>query len=286
MSKHIFVDPSLQTHFDEKGYVTVDFLNPEEVEALSNFYQHTTSSEMKGFHASMFHQSQVYKTTVDQHIRKIVGAKIGQYLHNYYPLYANFMVKEPGKDSEMKIHQDWAYVDESKYSSLAIWFPLINLSPENGALFFIEGNHHIENPIRGMGIACPYEHLEKRLHESFLKEIPLKAGQAIIWHHRLVHWSPPNLSNQRRIAATSILVPQNVDIYHFYRDFNWPQNKAEKFLVDNAFFMNYNIGIRPEAKSLGFVDCAFPKITEKQLHNLQRKEPTSLVQKIKSFFRL
>ncbi|MEZ5009088.1 MAG: hypothetical protein R2753_13135 [Chitinophagales bacterium] len=75
----------------------------------------------------MFHTDLSYKKEVDRIIKDVVYHKFN---HIFQPnfldhqLYANFMVKEQGKESDMKWHQDWAYVHENEFDSYAIWIPV------------------------------------------------------------------------------------------------------------------------------------------------------------------
>ena len=42
----------------------------------------------------------------------------------------------------------------------------------------------------------------------------LKAGEAIVWDHRLAHASPPNLTDTPRIAVTAIITPKDKQTLH------------------------------------------------------------------------
>ena len=265
----IFKDPQLQAQFEQDGVVTFQLLSEEEVNALKEFYLGLTHAADEGFHASMFNPSDEYKQAVDQKIKEVVGNKMEDILIDYRPLYANFMVKEPGENSKMKIHQDWTYVDENQYTSVAIWLPLMDLDHHNGCLYFLKGNHKFENRFRGPGIPCPYDNLHEAIETSYSTKTPLKAGEVACWHHSVIHWSPPNISEETRIAPTMILVPKEAPVYHYFADYSGPSNKVERFEVDTDFYMNYQIGKRPEgAKLSGTFNYSFPTLEEKDLADL------------------
>jgi len=154
------------------------------------------------------------------------------------------MVKESGENSIMKIHQDWSYVEEAHYQSFAIWFPLSDLTQKNGALSMIPKSHLYGNHDRGPGVHCPFYENEEYLIQNFGKCLYLKKGQPVVWEHHLLHYSPPNLSEETRIAVTAIIVPKDIPVYHYFK--NEEENLLEQFEIETDFYFNYKIGKRPE----------------------------------------
>ena len=275
----IFRDANLQAEFEDNGYVRFPFLDAEEVAILKHFYNQNPSAFEKGFHPTMFHPSVDYRKMMDEKIRMAVAPKLPGLLNGYYPLYGNFMLKEPGEESAMKLHQDWTYVDETKTQSLAIWFPLQDLDDTNGVLQMVPGSHRINNIIRGPGIFEPYHEVHDYLIENCLESIYLKAGEAIVWDHRVLHCSPANLSHQKRISVTAILIPEGEEVFHCYQADDAGHTQIEKFKVDNAFFMNYEIGKKPlGVPSLGFKEYVFPALSLdkfQSLLNMDKRTTTS-----------
>ena len=266
---NIFKDPLMQSRFDRNGYVTLPFASPEEVSELKSFYYDLNGDPKPGFHPTMFHEDVSYRKKIDRKLTTFVNSRIDDILNGYTGLYSNFMVKEPRSDSEMYVHQDWAYVDESKHFSLQIWFPLLDLHYNNGAICVVPGSQNIRNYARGYGTQCPVLHLSDIVKNEYLVLKELKAGEAIIWHQRMIHSSPANASDDRRISPVTILIPKGADVYHWYVDQQDPDKKIEMFEADNDFFMNYKLGKRPEhGKFLGFVDDNFGQFKEEDLHFL------------------
>ncbi|MCB9234517.1 MAG: phytanoyl-CoA dioxygenase family protein [Bacteroidia bacterium] len=266
--KTIFRDPALQAAFAKDGLVTVPLLSRGEAEDLLAFYQSLPMQSREGFHASMFQPDAALRRAADDQIRAVAAAKTLALLQGYRDLYANFMVKEPGTASAMKVHQDWTYVDESRFTSLAVWFPLLDTSATNGGLVFAPGTQRIFNPVRGPGVKCPYEQVDDLLRTEFAREISLKAGEAVIWEHRVVHWSPPNQSDRARVAATIILVPEAAEVFHYWRNDHLPFDQVEQFAVSHDFFMEYDILAGPKGqRSLGVKNYHFDWLTEGQLRS-------------------
>ncbi len=262
-----------EDHFNavlqKQGYVTFDCLNMEEVSKLINLYNSNQDKITgNGFHASMYHKNVSYRKTIDEGIREVLSDSSHLIFDNYKMLYANFMVKEPGAESNMKLHQDWAYVDEQQANSYAIWIPLIDTNEHNGAFHVLPFSHNVEYYVRGPGVHCPFAKLETYIKENYMLPVYLKAGQGIIWNHRLVHSSPPNFGNVSRIAATAILVPGKEEVYHYYQEN--ARSKVLQFRVDNEFFMNYKIGEKPKRSAHNFLEYRKVNITKKELARMDR----------------
>ncbi len=263
--ENLLKDQKLNELLKIQGYVVIDFLDKENIEDLKKLYHDNLPNQLpKGFHASMYHEDISYRKLIDKGIRIIIQNSLDSCLSvDYMALYANFMVKELGNESSMKLHQDWAYVNEVESTSFAIWTPLMDINETNGAFHVLPYSHNIQNYVRGPGLNCPIHQMEQIIKQKYLKPIYLKAGQAIIWNHRLAHSSPANKSHQSRIAATAILVPKQQKIVHYYQ----PSSKAkiEEYEVDNDFYMNYAIGSRPKITKTRTFKYRFKNLNEKRL---------------------
>ncbi|HUH75695.1 MAG TPA: phytanoyl-CoA dioxygenase family protein [Chitinophagales bacterium] len=272
----------------EIGYTVFDSLEENIVTELYDFYQSIQSPQLSGFHPSMFWE--------DVNLKKKISNKISTALENwvkvnfpdYRILYGNFMVKEPGENSIMKIHQDWSYVEETQYQSFAIWFPLSDLTQKNGALSMIPNSHLFDNHDRGPGVHCPFYENEDYLIQNFGKNLYLKKGQPVVWEHHLLHFSPPNLSENTRIAVTAIIVPKDIPVYHYYK--NEEKDLLEQFEIEPDFYFNYEIGKRPEKfaklsqqkkiSTITFTKESLMKTLEDKQDNIQM----NWLEKIKNIF--
>jgi len=56
----------------------------------------------------------------------------------------------------MCVHQDMTLVDESKFSGINIWVPLVDLTEKNGVLQVLPGSHRIFPRYRGSTIPGIY----------------------------------------------------------------------------------------------------------------------------------
>ena len=228
----------------EIGYSIFETLDEQIVSELYDFYHNIQSPQLSGFHPSMFWEDVELKKNISNKICSVLQNWVDETFPDYDILYGNFMVKEPGENSIMKIHQDWSYVEEAQYQSFALWFPLIDLNQQNGALSMIPRSHQFDNHDRGPGVHCPFYENEEFLIKNFGKSLYLKKGQLVVWEHHLLHYSPPNVSKNTRIAVTAIIVPKNIPVYHYFK--NEEKNLLEQFEIEPDFYLNYKIGGRPE----------------------------------------
>lgn len=238
-----FKQAALQEEMEENGFVKIPFLSDDEVEALSSFYTLGVEGNRSGFHCTMFSPESDYRKSVDQKIKEVFAARIDQNIGNARMLYANFMVKENGAESDFYLHQDWTYVDETRANSWAIWVPLTDTTVDNGALHVVPKTHRMTNNFRGPGIQDALEGLHESIRTEFGQPVEMKAGEAVLWDHRLVHFSPANVSGENRIAATVILVPEGEEVIHCRAGKS--DRDVNIYSVDTEFYMSYNITENP-----------------------------------------
>ncbi len=236
-----------ETSIVQKGFVKGVDIDDNTVQELKCYYEKLSNPYKTGFHPTLMWNDAAIKEEISVFICQKLEKTLKTLMPGYRLLYGNFMIKEPGKDSVMKLHQDWSYVDESLYDSFAIWFPLHDLTEQNGALHMIPGSHLFENNVRGPGIFCPFYDNHSYIENTFGKPLFLKKGESVIWQHRVLHFSPPNISTTARLAVTAIIVPENAPIIHYYKPEE--NDEVEMYEVEDNFYFHYNIGKRPRLKA-------------------------------------
>jgi len=263
----IFQSSELNELFWRDGAVVAQLLTAEECESLARFYRDSAPDSGLGFHATMFSRDTAYRARVDEHVRQLLWPKLESYFTGYRPLLGSFVVKEHSRlGSEVSIHQDWTFVDETVARSLNVWCPLIDTDRNNGGQFIFKGSHRIVPTMRGPFFPNPFVSSARVIEDEFLEEVPLAAGQAIIYDHSLVHATPPNLSRQTRVAANLVLVPRGEQLVHCYLDRTNGNTRPEVFAVDDEFFIRYEIGQRPTGvRPLGSIDLLETVLTVDQL---------------------
>jgi ectoine hydroxylase-related dioxygenase (phytanoyl-CoA dioxygenase family) len=241
----MFFSDSTRKLFNDEGIVKISFLNEHEITSLIEIYKSTSEdiSDSK-FHSTMFINNAVYRKQIDAAIRKIILPKINSILNSYKLLFANFIVKEPSAETAVGIHQDWNFTSPD-YTSVNIWIPLVDIDEQTGLFYALKGSQRIFTNIR----YTPYESDRyKEIESSILNNstsFKIKAGDALIYHGALIHYSEPNISNKLRIAVGGAIIPSEAPNLHYYkRDTN--RNELEVYEVTEEFYHSFNFFDEPK----------------------------------------
>lgn len=252
--RQIFRDKDSDELFRKQGFFTSQLLNSQDISTLLKVF-HTLNPEMeKQFYSTIDSKNLEYRREADRQIGAVVSPKVTSYFLDYTPLIFNFIVKDPGGDSEVFLHVDDTHVDETRYQSVNVWCPLVDTNPDNGALFVLPGSQNLPYPPRGFGMPYPYSEFHYLIKDQMMM-VPLKAGEAIFYNNKLMHRSDPNYTDTSRPAIIMGMLPDEADkIIHFHTP-DMPDDKVEVFELSKDFYLNFDRNRRPEGfKSLGLVN--------------------------------
>lgn len=154
---------------------------------------------------------------IDSYIKSTCLSSLNQHFKKYKIGGGIFLLKGVG-EKIVPMHQDWNMVDESLFTSFAVWCPLVDVDANNGCIHVIPGSHKWFNNIRTSNIDSVFMPLD-RVKES-LVSIPLQKGDAIVFAHNLFHGSYPNHSNSTRPTICLSVFSENAKQVHFHRDGN------------------------------------------------------------------
>jgi len=240
-----FHEADLNVQIEKQGFAVVPFATAQEIQGIKNFYNNLPAVDAKGTYVTMFHPSYEYRRMVDEKIKSLFEERAAGLLNNYKALFANFMVKEAGKEGDFPMHQDWTYVDESRFASYAFWIPMQDVDAENGALHVVPGSHKFGRNLRGPYIHEPFQRLSDTLKAKYAVPVMLKAGEALVWDHRLIHYSLPNRTTQSRLAFTLIMTPHDAEVIHCFGRRQSSFDEVDVFSVGPDFYLNYVISQPP-----------------------------------------
>jgi hypothetical protein len=219
-----------------EGYVVVPFLDSKQVKILSDFFYENHPQALPGFYATAHVTDIDFRKKMNQKIKEVFLDAIEAYFVNCEALGGSFVVKSNLQKERLHPHQDWNIVDESKYRSFNIWVPLVDLSEANGAIRVLPESHLWGLNYRGPNI--PESNPDKIEHIwNEMQTLLMKAGEALIYDHRLYHASFPNQLDTLRLATVFGIKPKEADmLYYFGEGENIGVYKSS---VD--FFMEGNI---------------------------------------------
>ena len=178
------------------GFVIVDLLSKDEVVYLNKLCGQYLQITQTDFVSSSHILNQKDSDFINDELHKILQHKFESLFPTLQLLGGTLATKIKGK-SNLEAHQDWTIVDENKFNSYNLWIPLVDTNSENGTLGLIPGSHKWNNNLRGFNIPNDYGKFTKQFLQIGC-EPSINAGQAILYNHKLVHYSRPNITNENR----------------------------------------------------------------------------------------
>lgn len=251
--KRVMVQDIDQKAMEEDGYVIRPFLTDAEKEHLVTLFDADTAGLYLPMAPTTWSKNEAYRNQIYSEIKRIFWPKLNELLEDYVPISGAFIIKNPNPDSALNTHFDWLFVDERQFTALHIWVPLVDVDEQNGAYSILPGSHKMVNAWRGQNTPDSIFFTGRQFKPGVQKSLPMKAGDALIYDMRLIHGTPPNLSNKIRLAAGLVMIPREATPIHVYT----PEEKmhdsdVEVYEVDEAFYANSDIKLRPEGyKYLG-----------------------------------
>lgn len=155
--------------------------------------------------------------------------------------------KPPHSAGHVPWHQDEAYWDPHfDHQAAAFWMPLEDATPERGAMSFIPGSH--KTPLMRHG----FPNDDPSVTAIMLKEDvslagavphPVPAGGVSMHHHRVLHSSGPNVTDQARRAYVNVwnskavqrLTPHERAWYWQKKEARDRFNNETEYFHDNSF---------------------------------------------------
>jgi hypothetical protein len=248
--RNVFKDPKTEREFQKNGYVILPFLNDDEVTSLKNSYFNTLN-ESGGIHAgeksddeisydlTFINKNVKYKKNVFKMITDVFDKNYKNVLDNYKPIIANYIRKKEN-GGEVPMHQNWAFANEMKCSTVTIWCPLTDSTKANGTFQLVPGSHKRFGKTRGPMIPSELLKIEKEIIGNYMIPIEINAGQMLILDDSIVHYSAPNTTDGLRLAIQLILIPKEENSIHYYYDREKDNGLVEVLDVDHEFYMSFN----------------------------------------------
>ena len=127
----------------------------------------------------------------------------------------NFFIKEASNPAFVSWHQDSTYWGLNKPDVVTAWVALTPSNQANGAMTYIPGTHTSDqlehrDTFAKNNLLTRGQEVAVDVDESRAVTIELEPGEISLHHVRLVHGSPPNPSNDRRIGFAIRYIPTSV----------------------------------------------------------------------------
>ena len=178
---------------------------------------------------------------MNERIKAVFQRGVDEYFYQCKPLGGSFVVKSNSQKERLHPHQDWNIVDEEMYRSFNIWIPLVDLTMENGVIKVMPKSHRWMKTFRGPNLPDLFENVHEDIWKS-MQPLYMKAGEALIYDHRLFHASEPNLTEKLRLAAVFGIISEKTPMYYYCGN----NGNVEIFESNPDFFLNEDIQKGPE----------------------------------------
>jgi ectoine hydroxylase-related dioxygenase (phytanoyl-CoA dioxygenase family) len=233
--KALLKDPKLQADFERHGFVVTRLFSGEQMSALLDLYHQHIRQTVTGLYESSRHNTYGVNRTINESIRdQIVIA--GQDLFLPSKLYGGtFMVKSHIDSEVLPLHRDWNVVEPEKYRTFFVWCPLVDVSVVNGCLFVLSGSHRYFRSLGSGSYPSDRFILPPDLHKH-TEDIPLKAGEAILYSDDLFHGSYANNGSSDRIVVTARVMEEEAELVYFQKA---SERDVDVYQADEEFYLTH-----------------------------------------------
>jgi len=153
------------------------------------------------------------------HLQPIVDAIEDLYGPDLLCWNTNFFIKEASTPAFVSWHQDSTYWGLSSPDVVTAWVAFSESNAASGAMSVIPGTHRMDQvPHRDSfddnNLLTRGQEVAVDIDESTAVRLDLSPGEMSLHHVRIVHGSPPNASDNRRIGFAIRYIPTSVRQLH------------------------------------------------------------------------
>jgi hypothetical protein len=231
--------PEMTEKLVDQGYCVLPAMDHAGLNTLLRFYFEHLRGQVgqDGFYRSISDIDKSRTALLNHTIKGLLMLHLRQFFSDIRPIVGSYMVKPPGAEA-MAAHQDWTFVDnEPDFESYTCWMPLVDTDSENGMLGVVPGSHsEYLRPRASPSPQFPRGFPETDETYSRLRYLPLRAGEAVVFNHRVIHASLPNTSGQDRPALILAFTSFEATLVHITLSAASGKEELLKYAVDEKFF--------------------------------------------------
>jgi phytanoyl-CoA dioxygenase PhyH len=230
----VFKDPDRERKFQRDGFVIVPLLSSAEVRSLleqTALIQHNVAGEghVPGMDHSFCTSDAEYRLRLHDIVSAVLGGPVVSLFHDYRLTGSGLLTKLPG-GATCRLHRDRSVVADLDTVAIDIWCPLVDIeSDAYGNLAMLPGSHKLPNA-EVFGVKPFYADYAEAL-EKLCVSFPLKAGEAVLFDHRLLHWAHSNSLDVPRPVARAMAMPVSARMVCYRAD---PASGGRRFEIVDA----------------------------------------------------
>ncbi len=234
-------DPGAERALSQTGHVVLPLLGSVAAARLLEQLTQLVPSFPEGFYASVHTPDGDLRMAVNAVLMATFAPMISAACHDAALLGGAFINKAPGPRGVLPPHQDWNIVDETRHRSFNVWAPLVDTDAANGAIQVLPGSHLWLRTVRGPNLPCVYRQVHLRLRQV-MQHLRVRAGEVLIYDHRLLHCSDANTTERSRPAAVLGLVPAEAELKHYFMD----GKQLRQYQSSVEFLLSGQTQLRPD----------------------------------------
>lgn len=234
-----FADPGREESFRRQGYAVMPVLTPEQVAEVLDFYwSEVARPDDFGLCIDHMRDDRGPMRRIAERLGPLWQEVVPGLFVDHRPVFCTFVVKHPGVESQMGLHEDQSWVDETRFRSGTMWVPLTDVGPttRNGALGVVPGSHRLALSPCGAGspyLTAPYE----RGLADLVVVPEMTAGSGLFYDSRTLHGSSANETGAPRVALACGIVPSPAGLRYVRAT---GRRGRTVFAVDDRFYLDHS----------------------------------------------
>lgn len=237
-------DRTAAASLDRDGFAVIRLLDPASLATLREQFDREIPSPAPGFTASPAVRAPLDNLTSSRTIVDVVRGPLAAVAVGFDVIGAAFLAKGPDPSGRMEVHQDFTSVDERRGCSVNVWCPLDDVDEEGGCLEMVPGSHRWFDWLRGPSVPSVQLPFGPDV-DPHLVGVPVRAGEAVVYDHRLLHGSRRNRTGSIRVAVQIGLRPVELPLVMAFAVDG--SSAVELREVDEAFYLG--VGEMPAASA-------------------------------------
>ncbi|MFZ4432505.1 MAG: phytanoyl-CoA dioxygenase family protein [Microthrixaceae bacterium] len=199
-------DPVRQRELEEFGFTVVpDVLPPALLDAVRHLHARigpAPDDPRVSINWTFHSASSEHKRAVQRQVGELAGRVLDAVLVDHVAYLTTFITKWPGPNSAFPPHQDPSLLDERRFRGVTVWIPLADTDERNGGLHLVPGSHRFSRQLRVSDVdRFPFAGLDREMVEHG-RLASVRAGDALVFDNRVVHYSLPNTTDEPRVVLS------------------------------------------------------------------------------------
>jgi ectoine hydroxylase-related dioxygenase (phytanoyl-CoA dioxygenase family) len=254
------IEGAVVEQLTEQGYTVVDLLRPDEIAEAKRLVEKLGIDPKVGFYSMNCDAPRNLAVEIDQALQLIGQSAVDRALPGYRVFKAIPVVKGPLGNNPVELHQDWEYVDERHHRGLSVWCSLDGATSQDGGMSVIPGSHRWLPAHRGSGLGDPWCEVKEEIIDRGSVEVPVVAGQAVVYDNALLHHTPPNAGDEPRVVVAFAIAPPGAPVIHIHSE---DGVRAEVFEIPagSTHFTAKPFGARPDGPPSRTIEVAVEPVT-------------------------